>query len=311
MAQDTTNMVLKVWNLLSDKFNHTELAANFNKIDAHDHSAGKGKLIPAGALEPNAVLNGNIAPGAITASNLATNAVATANVQDGAISAGKIDSTLRPITGAGDGTEALRSLGTSSGQALPGNYAPLINATPTTGVSSSLPVSPANGREHYLLVGNGVAWHMRYNSSGGTYKWEFLGGSAIHFQGADQNLPAWSANVWGEYLTPDPNITGLPVGVYDVEYGGRFGATSGNNITAIQTGLFSGVNPALSDCMYQSNPAVGATMAPQQGSHRRRVTITTGYVRLRHWVYAQASSTVTLTAQSQFIAIRPVTLQGN
>lgn len=81
MATPTPNMGLTEWDLASDPYDHTQLAANFVAIDAHDHSVGKGVQIPTGG----------IADGAITNSKLATNAVSTIKVQDGAITAIKMD----------------------------------------------------------------------------------------------------------------------------------------------------------------------------------------------------------------------------
>src|SRR3954451_17857595 len=56
MARNTPNFVLKVWDDLMDRFNHTELAANWDKLDAHDHTgATKGLKITNGALVDDAV----------------------------------------------------------------------------------------------------------------------------------------------------------------------------------------------------------------------------------------------------------------
>lgn len=70
-----------------DQFNHTELANNWDKVDAHDHSTGKGLPISAAGLA-----NG-----------------------------------LKPSSGATDSTESLRALGTTSGTAAPGNHARIVN----------------------------------------------------------------------------------------------------------------------------------------------------------------------------------------
>jgi len=101
MASTTTNLLLKVWNNLSDKFNHTELAQNWAKVDAHDHTgAGKGLLIPAGALEPGAVLNTNLAADAvdtnvivnqaITQDKIAPQNVITSHLAERGVTAGKL-----------------------------------------------------------------------------------------------------------------------------------------------------------------------------------------------------------------------------
>ena len=46
---------------------------------------------------------------------------------------------------------------------------------------TSLPGSPVDGQEIYYAADatNGIIWHLRYRSGGGTYKWEFVGGSSL------------------------------------------------------------------------------------------------------------------------------------
>lgn len=92
MARNTPNFAFKVWDLLTDRFNHTELAQNWDAVDAHDHTGGnRGLKIPRSGILP------------------------------GAIDASLIDNSLKPSAGAADNIEGLRRLGTASGQALPGD----------------------------------------------------------------------------------------------------------------------------------------------------------------------------------------------
>lgn len=95
MARTTPNLSLHVWNLVSDLFNHTQLAANWDAIDAHDHATNGGAQIPVGGLAPNAVLNSNldsaavntnvIVDSAITTPKLANNVVTSAKILDGSV----------------------------------------------------------------------------------------------------------------------------------------------------------------------------------------------------------------------------------
>lgn len=62
MAFTSPKMGLNIWNLLSDPYDHAQLADNFSKLDLHDHTPGRGIQIPTEG----------IAPGAITAAKLAT-----------------------------------------------------------------------------------------------------------------------------------------------------------------------------------------------------------------------------------------------
>ena len=45
MSLITPNMSLTVWNSLTDKYDHSQLAANFVALDQHDHSPGRGAQI--------------------------------------------------------------------------------------------------------------------------------------------------------------------------------------------------------------------------------------------------------------------------
>lgn len=90
--RSTPNFLLNVWDSLMDRFNHAELASNWDKIDAHDHTGGtKGLQIP------------------------------TSGIVNGAVDATKIANSLKPSGLATDSTESLRRLGTVAGTALPGN----------------------------------------------------------------------------------------------------------------------------------------------------------------------------------------------
>lgn len=100
MARTTSSMVLKVWNNLADKFNHTDLAGNWDAIDAHDHTSGKG--VPLGTaslqngsvthvkLDTNSVDSTNISVNAVGSSQLAANSVTTGKITDANVTTAKI-----------------------------------------------------------------------------------------------------------------------------------------------------------------------------------------------------------------------------
>lgn len=62
MALTSPHMALRIWNLITDLFDHDQLADNFAKLDLHDHTLGRGVQIPSDG----------IMDGAITATKLAT-----------------------------------------------------------------------------------------------------------------------------------------------------------------------------------------------------------------------------------------------
>lgn len=82
MSITTTNMTLTSWTSSSDLFSNTQLDGNWQKIDAHDHSSGKGVKISASGLNTSAV----------TATQLASNAVTTVKILDANVTAAKLGS---------------------------------------------------------------------------------------------------------------------------------------------------------------------------------------------------------------------------
>lgn len=48
-------MGLRIWNLLLDPYDHEQLADNWAKVDAHDHSPGRGVLVPTEGIAFEAI----------------------------------------------------------------------------------------------------------------------------------------------------------------------------------------------------------------------------------------------------------------
>lgn len=82
MAFTSTNIGLRVWDSTSDVFNHIELRDNWNKLDAHDHTSGKGLQIPAAG----------IADGAVTANKYGASSIANAKIATATIADDKLAS---------------------------------------------------------------------------------------------------------------------------------------------------------------------------------------------------------------------------
>jgi hypothetical protein len=86
----TPSMGLKRWDQPNDVFSYTELSDNFNLLDAHDHSSGKGVQVPTGGIANLAVTGPKVAADAIDASKIAANAVGTTEIVDGSVTGGKL-----------------------------------------------------------------------------------------------------------------------------------------------------------------------------------------------------------------------------
>lgn len=70
-------MGLRVWDQLTDKFDHDQLAQNWQRVGAHDHSSGKGVQIPTGGLANQAVTGPKIADATIGSDKLSPEALST------------------------------------------------------------------------------------------------------------------------------------------------------------------------------------------------------------------------------------------
>jgi hypothetical protein len=85
---------------------------------------------------------------------------------------------------------------------------------------TSLPGSPTDGQEIYYqdtgqMATDGIVWHLRYRSGGGTYKWEFVGGSAL--RGSSAAEPTLTNKTTFQDLDGSPVIVTLPLaGEYEV-----------------------------------------------------------------------------------------------
>ena len=75
MSTTLPNMGLVQWNLGGDTFSHTELANNFAAIDNHDHTPGKGKLIPSAAITDGAITAPKLASGAVDSTKIAAGGI--------------------------------------------------------------------------------------------------------------------------------------------------------------------------------------------------------------------------------------------
>jgi hypothetical protein len=88
----TPSMGLKRWDQPNDVFSYTELSDNFNLLDAHDHSTGKGVQIPTGGIANLAVDGTKIANNAIDASKIATDAVTAIKIPNASVTDAKLAS---------------------------------------------------------------------------------------------------------------------------------------------------------------------------------------------------------------------------
>lgn len=132
---------------------------------------------------------------------------------------------------------------------------PLAQDSPTR--VTALPASPFDGQEIYYVADdtNGVVWHFKYRSaSASSYKWEFVGGSALTARvNTFETLSAGTFNTFRDLATTGPSVTAPLAGDYLLD----FGAT-GRNSTAM--GSWS-VSPSVSGGAAASASAADGVVA--------------------------------------------------
>lgn len=90
MARNTPNFGLKVWDQLTDLFNHTDLAANWDKLDAHDHTTGKGLSINTAALVNSSITTPKIADANVTTAKILDSNVTSSKLAASSITPAKL-----------------------------------------------------------------------------------------------------------------------------------------------------------------------------------------------------------------------------
>lgn len=100
---------------------------------------------------------------------------------------------------------------------------------------STLPASPVDGQEVYFqsssMATAGVVWNLRYRAGGGTYKWEFLGGSPLTDETGYGGTESTTSTSYTDLATVGPSITVPLAGDYIV----AIGADIQNSTTAWST----------------------------------------------------------------------------
>ena len=140
MSYSSTFMGLRIWDSLADRFNHSQLATNLNKLDAHDHTSSKGTQIPQDGLADSSISNSKIQDSSIGISKLTPAAIVAIS------SASMPTGTILPFVGASAPAGFLIADGSVINRTT---YAALWN-TLRNGTSSS-PYGNGNGTTTFSL----------------------------------------------------------------------------------------------------------------------------------------------------------------
>ncbi len=81
----TPNMGLVKWADLKDPYDHTQLAGNFDAIDKHDHTTGKGLQIPTAGIKDLAITTPKLADASVTTIKLADGSITSVKIATGVV----------------------------------------------------------------------------------------------------------------------------------------------------------------------------------------------------------------------------------
>lgn len=170
---------------------------------------------------------------------------------------------------------------------------------------SSLPSNPYDGQEVSYqtadMLVNGFAWHLRYNASGNTYKWEYLGGPPYGVNvDANEN---YSSNVFGNLTTAENLVVPLS-GLYVVTYGAGISSGSGTSTAGLYSPSGAGVTASDAHAARMDfNTTYGNGMSAHV-SRTRNIVLTPGTLRMQ----ARSSGSSLLGFANRFLYIQPVSV---
>jgi hypothetical protein len=88
------NLQLTIWDSGQDDYDHNQLAANWDAVDQHDHSPGKGKQIGSDGIADAAILNRHLAVNAVTSNKIQDLTIVGGDIADFTITKNKLDPSI-------------------------------------------------------------------------------------------------------------------------------------------------------------------------------------------------------------------------
>ena len=175
---------------------------------------------------------------------------------------------------------------------------------------TALPGSPVDGQEVYYAADatNGVIWHLRYRSGGGTYKWEFVGGSPLYK--ADNDVRSVTSGTFTDIPT-DTIVQAVPLaGEYLVQHGANMEINPGNRTALYGYAITdandaNATNPDDRQCTILGQPVSSGAILASYNQMANVRTITTAGYKFRE----RAKSTFvtdTLTVYARRLVVTPI-----
>lgn len=174
-----------------------------------------------------------------------------------------------------------------------------IDAVSGPSYVTSLPGSPVDGQEVYYAADatNGVIWHLRYRSgASGSYKWEFVGGSALTATVLTAETRTNAA--YGDLTTVGPSITNPLAGDYEISHGITASSSSESFILASLN-----IGGTISD---NESVAVSGSSGATLYSSPARTVIKTGIAASTTIKQQYVSGAHTGTFLRRWLTVRPI-----
>jgi len=289
MATITTNgFSLTKWEA-TDKFDYTQLAANWQQIADHDHATKGAKIttsaiadITTGSETTTGVTNSKIANSAITTAKIAdstgsTDGITTSKIANNAVTSDKVDSTVIATYQA-------------STLAVPTGVENKRFWTTTTSLDNTTSASPSSFA---------TSWAFKYKTADS--KWYFIDGTPLtimQFDAITVNTSSY-ASVTGTTLT-------LPYfGAYILSFSAEVNvaatSTTGNTFKI-------NLSPSSGITTYEATVATGAAVSVAQSRHvsQSRIVNVTSSSNNIYNLYAYSTGTTTPKLDNICITATPI-----
>jgi hypothetical protein len=171
-------------------------------------------------------------------------------------------------------------------------------------VVTSLPGTPYDGQViHYVAdATNGVLWPLRYNASGGTYKWEAVGPMPLSAEVATAETRSSAA--FGDLTTVGPSVVVPLAGEYEIASSlyADVGGGTGSTLSMALTGTSASADPEMQGSFWVPTATASGTQRSTIGrSGRRTVTPAGTTVKLQY----ASDGTHSATFGRRTLLIRP------
>lgn len=232
MSSVSDKMGLIKWDSVGDYFSHTGLAANFETIDEHDHTVGKGVKIPNGGLAAGSVGSSEIQDGSVLTAKIGDGQVTPAKLSATAVTASVLDPTLAGILGVSSGGVIHRGKSIIATNEIRSSNSYGVMTTPdrVTGV-----VLPTDG---LIFVLYQATWKESVVSQARAAL--FLNSNQVHVATPTSNVVGVEANSSGANANVYSPLVSMPTGLASLNSSG--GGYPGDVTTGQVVGLASGTN---------------------------------------------------------------------